>query len=125
MLSSQCPVILKRDGQVTLVTGSPGGRTIINTVLNVVLNHTTFAMPLDMAIDAPRLHHQWFPDQLRYEALADPAHAAAVAELRALGHDVVAPTSPQGSAHSIAVQPTAPRYLGVADNRRGGAAEGY
>ncbi|MEZ6192476.1 MAG: gamma-glutamyltransferase [Phycisphaerales bacterium] len=125
MLSSQCPVILKRDGEVVLVTGSPGGRTIINTVLNVVLNYTRFGMPLDKAVDAPRIHHQWFPDEVRYEALNDPHHAAAVAELRGMGHDLVEPSTPQGSAHSIAVLQDGKRYLGVADKRRGGAAEGY
>ncbi len=126
MLSSQCPVILKRDGRVVLITGSPGGRTIINTVLNVVLNYTTFQMPLAESIDAPRTHHQWFPDVVRYEALDDPGHAAAIAELKARGHHVVSPPSPQGSAHSIAViQGEARRYQGVADKRRGGSAEGY
>lgn len=125
MLSSQCPVILKRDGEVALVTGSPGGRTIINTVLNVVLNTTCFDMPLTDAIDAPRIHHQWFPDEVRYEALNDPHHAAAVAELRGMGHDLVEPTTPQGSAHSIAVLKDGKRYLGVADKRRGGTAAGY
>jgi len=126
MLSSQCPVILKRDGEVALITGSPGGRTIINTVLNVVLNHTVFDMPLAESIEAPRLHHQWFPDVLRYEAMDDPGHTAAVAGLESRGHHVVSPSSPQGSAHSIAVVPgDGPRYLGVADKRRGGSAQGY
>lgn len=125
MLSSQCPVILKRDGEVVLVTGSPGGRTIINTVLNVVLNYTCFGMPLDQAVDAPRIHHQWFPDVVRYEALNDPAHAGALAELRGMGHELVEPSTPQGSAHSISVQGDGKHYLGVADKRRGGAAAGY
>lgn len=126
MLSSQCPVILKRDSEVVLVTGSPGGRTIINTVLNVVLNYTLFQMPLAESVDAPRIHHQWFPDVLRYEALEDPGHAAAVAELRARGHEVILPPSPQGSAHSIAVVPgDGPKYVGVADKRRGGSAQGH
>lgn len=125
MLSSQCPVILKRDGGVVLITGSPGGRTIINTVLNVVLNVTYFDMPLDKAVDAPRLHHQWFPDEVRYEAMNKRSHRAAVDALRGMGHELVEPDSPQGSAHSIAVEVQGKRYLGVADKRRGGAAEGY
>lgn len=125
MLSSQCPVILMRDGKVVLVTGSPGGRTIINTVLNVVLNYTYFEMPLTQAVEAPRFHHQWFPDVVRYEAFEAADHAAAVAELNAMGHTVEAPKRLQGSAHSIAVQDQGPRYIGVADQRRGGAAEGY
>ena len=126
MLSSQCPVILKRDGKVVLITGSPGGRTIINTVLGVVLNHTYFGMDLPDAVDAPRLHHQWFPDRLRYEAMDAPEQAQVVKQLRAMRHRVEAPPYPQGSAHSIAVtQDNQGRYIGVADKRRGGDAAGY
>ena len=67
MLSSQCPTIVMRDGKVLLVTGSPGSRTIINTVLNVVVNVVDYDMNVRQAVDAPRLHHQWFPDQVRFE----------------------------------------------------------
>ncbi len=125
MLSSQCPVILKKDGQVVLITGSPGGRTIINTVLEVILNTTLFDMPLTEAIDAPRFHHQWFPDQVRYEPrgdLVDPDTWQAISEM---GHDVVRTSGGQGAAHSIAVVNDEPRYIGVADNRRGGSAQGH
>src|SRR5205085_7350125 len=62
MLSSQTPTIVARDGKVLLVTGSPGSRTIINTVLCVLVNVVDFDMPVQQAVDAPRLHHQWFPD---------------------------------------------------------------
>src|SRR5439155_18669024 len=69
MLSSQTPTILAKDGKVFLVTGSPGGRTIINTVLNVVVNVVDYEMPIQKAIDAPRTHHQWFPDELKFEGV--------------------------------------------------------
>ena len=65
MLSSQCPTIVARDGKLVLVTGSPGGRTIPNTVFNVVLNVLEFDMDVDAAVAAPRTHHQWFPDELQ------------------------------------------------------------
>src|SRR5205085_3244321 len=69
MLSSQTPTILARNGKVFLVTGSPGSRTIINTVLGIVVNVVDYGMDIGAAVDAPRLHHQWFPDYARFEAL--------------------------------------------------------
>ena len=63
MLSSQTPTIVAKDGKVVLVTGSPGSRTIINTVLCMVVNVVDFDMDVRAAVDAPRLHHQWFPDE--------------------------------------------------------------
>ncbi len=65
MLSSMCPTVVRRDGQPLLVTGSPGGRTIINTVLCMVVNVVDFEMDIRQAVDAPRMHHQWLPDRLR------------------------------------------------------------
>jgi gamma-glutamyltranspeptidase/glutathione hydrolase len=124
MLSSMAPTIVARDGKVVLVTGSPGGRTIINTVLCVVLNVLEFQMPLREAVDAPRLHHQWLPDAVVVEAGVRAAHPGAAEALRELGH-VIAEQSPlQGDAHSIAVRPDG-KYLGVADTRRSGAAAGF
>ena len=67
MLSSMTPTILARDGKLFLVVGSPGGRTIINTVLLTVLNVVDFGMNVQQAIDAPRFHHQWLPDRIQYE----------------------------------------------------------
>lgn len=125
MLSSMCPVILKRDGEVVLITGSPGGRTIINTVLTIVLNTSLFDMSPTEAISAPRMHHQWFPDQVRYEAFDPSVDPKTWEALAAMGHNVVASQSAQGSAHSIAVTTGEGRYIGVADKRRGGTADGY
>ncbi|MBM3335819.1 gamma-glutamyltransferase, partial [Candidatus Sumerlaeota bacterium] len=62
MLSSMTPTIVAKDGKPVLVIGSPGGRTIINTVLQVVLNVVDHKMPIADAIDAKRFHHQWLPD---------------------------------------------------------------
>src|SRR5262249_32485420 len=62
MLSSQTPTIISKEGKAYLITGSPGSRTIINTVLNVVVNVVDFDMDIQSAVNAPRLHHQWLPD---------------------------------------------------------------
>src|SRR5205807_157590 len=87
MLSSQTPTVVARDGKVVLVTGSPGSRTIINTVLQVVVNEIDFGMTPRQAVDAPRLHHQWFPDRARFEGTTE--YRAAVEKLQAMGHVVV------------------------------------
>ena len=65
MLSSMTPTILAKDGQLFMVTGSPGGRTIINTVLETIVDVVDFGMNAQEAIDAPRFHHQWLPDRHR------------------------------------------------------------
>jgi len=101
MLSSMTPTILEKDGRLFAVIGSPGGRTIINTVLQVVLNMIDFEMNVQQAVNAPRMHHQWLPDVLRIEESGnDPAVLRA---LEAMGHEVSA-RGRQGTAHSILVQ---------------------
>jgi gamma-glutamyltranspeptidase/glutathione hydrolase len=122
MLSSQTPTIVAKDGKVVLVTGSPGGRTIINTVLCVLVNVLEYDMDLRSAVDAPRLDHEWFPDETSFEGVK--AHPAAVAQLRRMGHTVVF-RERQGDAHSIWVDPRTGRYLGVADRRLSGSVAGY
>ncbi|MCB9939801.1 MAG: gamma-glutamyltransferase [Planctomycetaceae bacterium] len=123
MLSSQSPFIVTRDGKAFLLTGSPGGRTIINTVLGNLLNVLEFEMTLADAIDAPRMHHQWFPDELRFEGSKSPEHADAIEQLRMKGHTVLH-RDRQGSAHSVQVDQATGQFIGVADWRRGGAAIG-
>ena len=61
------PTIVAKDGKLFMVTGSPGGRTIINTVLHTVVNVLDYGMNAQDAVDAPRFHHQWLPDQIVYE----------------------------------------------------------
>jgi gamma-glutamyltranspeptidase / glutathione hydrolase len=67
MLSSMTPTIVTRDGQPVLITGSPGGSTIINTVFHVLLNTLDHGMSIDQAVASPRFHHQWMPDIVRHE----------------------------------------------------------
>jgi gamma-glutamyltranspeptidase/glutathione hydrolase len=125
MLSSMCPVVVRRNDANVLVTGSPGGRTIINTVLNVVLNVVEFDLPIREAVDAPRLHHQWLPDIVRYEPSLLAQHASTVAGLRRLGHTFVARPAVQGDAHSIWMNPATGEIVAAADKRISGDAAGY
>jgi gamma-glutamyltranspeptidase/glutathione hydrolase len=100
MLSSMTPTIVTRDRKLVLVTGSPGGRTIINTVLSVVLGVTEFGLNVREAVDAPRLHHQWLPDTVTIEdhGVSDEV----MQQLRAMGH-TVSFGGKQGDANSIVV----------------------
>jgi gamma-glutamyltranspeptidase/glutathione hydrolase len=118
-LSSMSPTIVLKDGKPVLVTGSPGGSRIISAVLQVIVNVLDYGMDVAAAVAAPRLHHQWLPDEVRIErGFADEAITA----LKAKGHHVVEPLG-QTSANSIAV--TANGLLGAPDPRtRGADAEG-
>jgi gamma-glutamyltranspeptidase/glutathione hydrolase len=116
MLSSMSPVIVTRSGALRLVTGSPGGRTIPNTVLNVVLGVTAFGEGVRAAVDAPRIHHQWMPDGAQFEAGA--ATPEVLATLRAMGHRIEeAPANSQGDAHSILYDATS-RTARAANDKR-------
>jgi gamma-glutamyltranspeptidase/glutathione hydrolase len=108
-------VILTRDGKLALVTGSPGGRTIPNTVLDVILGFTAFHMNVRDAVDAPRLHQQWLPDTTRAEAggISD----AALAALRAKGEHITVGRRAQGDAHSIAYDAATHTAYGANDTR--------
>ena len=114
-LSSMSPTIVLKDGKPVLVTGSPGGSRIISTVLQVIVNVLDYHMDVAAAVAAPRLHHQWLPDEVRIEhGFPDDVIAA----LRAKGHTVVEPMG-QTSANSIAV--TEHGLLGAPDPRTRGA----
>jgi gamma-glutamyltranspeptidase/glutathione hydrolase len=121
MLSSQTPTIVARDGRVVLITGSPGSRTIINTVLCVLVNVLDYEMDIRAAVDAPRLHHAWFPDVARFEGMRE--YAQAVERLRQMGHSVQG--TRQGDAHSIWVDPKTGHYWGAEDHRISGKVASY
>jgi gamma-glutamyltranspeptidase / glutathione hydrolase len=119
-LSSMTPTIVLKDGRPWLVTGSPGGSRIITTVLQVVLNVIDRKLSLGEAVAAPRLHHQWLPDEVAVEPRFDPSVLRALA---ARGQHLV-PNLPWSSANSIMLTPDGP--VGAADNRtRGALAGGY
>ncbi|MBK8727698.1 MAG: gamma-glutamyltransferase [Holophagaceae bacterium] len=115
-LSSMSPTLLVKDGGVFLVTGSPGGRTIPNTTLHTILNVVDAGLDAQAAVDAPRFHHQWFPDRVQVEpgARYPPGFLDA---LRAKGHRVVERETRQGVAQVILVRRGQPS--GGADGSRG------
>jgi gamma-glutamyltranspeptidase/glutathione hydrolase len=86
MLSSMTPTILAKDGELFMVTGSPGGRTIINTVLQTILNVVDHKMNAQAAVDAGRIHHQWLPDRIQYERQGFSPDTLNI--LKWLGHDL-------------------------------------
>ena len=113
MLSSMTPTMVVRDGKLVLITGSPGGRTIINTVFTIVLGVTEYGLNGRQAVDLARMHHQWLPDRATLEVGAVPE--ATVAALKAMGHEIRI-QGRQGDAHSIWIAPDGTAY-GVEDKR--------
>jgi gamma-glutamyltranspeptidase/glutathione hydrolase len=114
-LSSMSPTIVMKDGKAVLVTGSPGGSRIISAVLQIIVDVLDYDMDVAAAVAAPRLHHQWLPDEVRIErGFADDT----LAGLKARGHRLIEPLG-YSSANSIAV--TANGLLGAPDPRTRGA----
>lgn len=123
MLSSMTPSIVARNGELVAIVGSPGGRTIINSVLQVILNVIDFGMPIQDAVAAHRIHHQWLPDEVRIEE--DGLTDALEMELEAFGH-TVRTRSRQGVTHCIMIDPETGERIGAADPRDiDGRAVGY
>lgn len=120
-LSSMTPTIVTQQGQVKLVVGAPGGSTIITTVLQVILHTLIYEMPVDRAIAAPRLHHQWRPHQLRLESWG--FDQGTIEELRRRGHPI-SEGGTWGNAMAIVRQEDG-WWVGAADPRGEGAAYGY
>ena len=123
MLSSMTPTILAKDGDLFMVIGSPGGRTIINTVLLTILNVVDFGMNIQDAVDFPRFHHQWLPDRIEFEKHGVSPDTLAILNQR--GHATGENPFAQGVAQGI-VWNKAERLLeGASDRRdRDGAAVG-
>jgi gamma-glutamyltranspeptidase / glutathione hydrolase len=128
-LSSMTPTIILDDGRPYIVLGSPGGGSIINTVLQIIVNVIDHQMKAQAAVDAPRLHHQWLPDTLYWEAGGVNADTRRILEQRGLtfhersGYPVGTQTI--GDGHAILFDLQDGVILGAADPRSGGAAVGY
>jgi gamma-glutamyltranspeptidase/glutathione hydrolase len=120
-LSSMTPTIVLRDGQLSFVTGSPGGPTIISVTLLSVINWMRLGMDAQQAINAPRFHHQWEPDKLLLDQNFPDATAR---ELERLGY-VLDPRTHIGQIEAIGIDPKTGERLGAPDPRRQGAALGY
>ncbi len=123
MLSSMTPTIIAKDGKPFLVIGSPGGRTIINTVFQTVLNVLGYNMPVDRAIESMKIHHQWLPDEIVYEKLLlSPDTRKA---LEAMNHTLV-PRSSLGELMGIQIDAENRVIIGASDSSSpDGAAIGY
>jgi len=123
MLSSMTPTIVTRNGQLLLVTGSPGGRTIIATVLHTILNVIDHGMNAQEAVDAARFYHQWLPDTVHYERYGLSPDTLAI--LVARGHKLE-PIGVQGVAEVIVLDPRSGKLTGGTDRRDvDGGAAGY
>ncbi len=120
-LSSMSPTIVTEDGQLRLMLGAPGGSTIITTVYQLLLNTLVYRQTVSEAIAAPRLHHQWQPDQLTLEK--DQFASATQQTLQRMGHKLTE-RSPWGNASLIQVLPNR-TLTGAADPRGEGTALGY
>jgi gamma-glutamyltranspeptidase/glutathione hydrolase len=114
MLSSMSPTILTKDGQLFMVTGAMGGRTIINSVLNTIIHAVDFGFNAQEAIDAPRLHHQWLPDRIAVER--NTLSPDTLALLRGMGHTLFELPF-QGIAEAIILNPKDGLLEGGVDRR--------
>ena len=123
MLSAMTPtVVLDPDGELFLVTGTPGGATIITTVFQTIVNVVDYGMNVGQAVNAPRVHHQHLPDQIRFEQGGLPPEV--VADLEARGHTMSERGGTSGDVEAIMVMPDG-TLEAAADPRRGGAAVGW
>jgi len=111
-LSSMTPTILLRKGEPVMVLGSPGGPTIISTVCQVIANRIDLGMDPSAAVAAPRVHHQWLPDEIVYESLSP----ATIQALRALGHHLRRRERPLGDVQAV-MRTKSGRMIGVSDPR--------
>jgi gamma-glutamyltranspeptidase/glutathione hydrolase len=123
-LSAMTPTIVLKDGKLWFALGSPGGPTIINTVLQTLINVIDHGMTIQEAVDAPRIHHQWMPDEIVYEiggVVADVKD-----KLQLMGHKFTAkPRRTMGDCEAIMIEDQTGVRLGASDPRRGGQAIGY
>jgi gamma-glutamyltranspeptidase/glutathione hydrolase len=124
-LSSMTPTFVLKDGALLLVTGSPGGPTIINTVLQVITNVIDHEMPVMQAVEFPRFHHQWQPNTISHDRFSMSPDTSAL--LTAMGHSLnERPNVVGGDAETVMIDPETKLRLGAADPRKPDAkAVGY
>ncbi|MFT4551896.1 MAG: gamma-glutamyltranspeptidase/glutathione hydrolase [Chlamydiales bacterium] len=125
MLSSMAPTILTKNGNNFMVIGTPGGSTIITTVLQCIMNVVDHKMSIQEAVEAPRFHHQWYPDTIQYEEEKSTISMSTKKKLKSLGHDLSGRGN-IGDAHGILIDPLSQTFKGGADPRGAvSAALGY
>jgi gamma-glutamyltranspeptidase/glutathione hydrolase len=120
-LSAMTPTIVLKDGRLSLILGSPGGPRIITTVANILMSVVDYGMNLQEAVNAPRFHHQWLPDEVYVERGTSPD---TVAMLQQMGHHVVSEDY-WSDAECIAIDLKTGERLGTSDVRNNGKAVGY
>lgn len=123
-LSAMTPTfVMRKDGTLWFAVGSPGGPTIINTVMQVITNVIDFDMNIQQAVDAPRIHHQWLPDEIVYEPFGLSADTFRALEQR--GHRIVEKPRYMGDAQGIMIEEKTGVRLGASDPRNYGEPVGY
>ncbi len=121
-LSSMTPTLVKKDDELLMVMGSPGGPTIINTVFQIILNVIDYKLDIQKAVSAPRIHHQWQPDQISAEPEAMVRDVEIVLQER--GHKIAYRQS-IGNAHCIFIEPITRVLFGAPDPRSESKASGH
>jgi len=122
-LSSMTPTIVLKNGQLWFAVGSPGGPTIINTVMQIITNIVDYDMNIQQAIDAPRLHHQWMPDRITWEPLGLAPDV--LRRLQEMGHQFSNNPHSMGDAEGIQIEDKTGVRLGASDPRLDGRSVGY
>lgn len=122
-LSAMTPTIVVKSGKLFLVLGSPGGPTIITTVANVLMGVLDYGLNIQQAVNAPRFHDQWMPDEIRMEATGFSPDTIGI--LEHMGHKIKMADGYWGDAECIAVDDKSGELLGASDGRDGGKAVGY
>jgi gamma-glutamyltranspeptidase / glutathione hydrolase len=120
-LSAMTPTIVLKDGKLFLVLGAEGGPTIITTVANILMGVVDFGLDIQEAVNAPRFHHQWLPDQLRLEDRISPD---TVRLLESKGHKIHTEHF-WADAECIEIDPKTNERLGASDGRNNGKAVGF
>ena len=127
-LSAMTPTIVLKNGKPFLVLGSPGGPTIINTVMQVTTNVIDFGMNLQQALDAPRIHHQWMPDLIYTDPFGLSPDTRRILESRAHKFSdqyFFHPGQYFGDVHAILIDQQSGTYYGASDIRLSGSPAGY
>ncbi len=128
-LSAMTPTIVLKDGKLFLVLGSPGGARIITTVANILMGVLDYGMNIQEAVNAPRFHHQWLPDEVHVEQWFSPDAIKLLQQMRhkvEIGETVAGDWSPYWSdGECIAIDPKTGERLGASDARNNGKAVGY
>ena len=124
MLSSMSPTIVTKDGAPYMVTGSPGGSTIITTILQVIVNVIDHGMDIDDAVSLPRFHHQWQPDVIRFDKFA--LNPDTQEKLRRMGHqELIESTYGRGIGDANSILYKNGMIMGIKDPRNDGLAVGF